>query len=417
MCFQEKVELMSCFIVLGYLDPGSSSALIGTLIAALAAILFSFKDFFYKLIRGGNTQSENNDESLIIFSEGKNYWNTFKPIIDELIENKISFRYVTLDLYDPALQMESPYMKAKLYDKNSTGSFVKLEKLKAPVMLSTTPNIGCAGYPLKKPENVRCLIHVFHAYAGVSHYRHGSLDYYDAVITIAEHQNENIRHIEKLRNTPKKEIVPLGLPYLDDLVEKAGQIQVIKKDNSEKLKVLVASSWGTKSCLREYGADFIKELAKANLNVIVRPHPQSMISEPEFIEKCIKDTKKFSNVVWDFEPVGHKAMAESDIMVSDTSSIRFDYAFVYQKPVITLEIPKANQEEFEVINFDKVWIDDAAKDIGFLLDHSSVGKLVKKVKSTIDKFSDMNMVTYREEKVINFGQSAAPIVAYLKEKI
>ena len=40
-------------------------------------------------------------------------------------------------------------------------------------------------------------------------------------------------------------------------------------------------------------------------------------------------------------------MRKSDLLISDTSSIRFDYYFIYKKPIITLEINDFNMKEYE----------------------------------------------------------------------
>lgn len=113
---------MSLFVA--YLDPGSGSALVGALIAVTGAFVYSLKSFFYQLIR--RTEDYDVDSIQIsIFSEGKNYWETFRLIIEELISRKIHFFYYTLDLYDPALQIDNEYMHSCLLDKNKFGSSLK----------------------------------------------------------------------------------------------------------------------------------------------------------------------------------------------------------------------------------------------------------------------------------------------------
>ena len=39
-------------VMFAYLDPGSGSALVGTIIAVAGAALYSLKSFFYRLVRG-----------------------------------------------------------------------------------------------------------------------------------------------------------------------------------------------------------------------------------------------------------------------------------------------------------------------------------------------------------------------------
>ena len=402
------------YIVISYLDPGSGSALIGTVIALAGAILYSAKSVIYRWVKGKDITKDNgSDDTIVIFSEGKNYWGTFRPVVNELIQRKIHFRYYSLDLFDPALAIESPYMHSRLFDKNSHSSFIKLSKIKASVMLATTPNIGNPGYPLKRLEGVSQLIHVFHAFADISAYHKGSLDNYDAVIMVGDHQIEPIRSVEKARGLNPKELISMGLPYIDDQYAILGDK---KNPASAEKTVLVASSWGEKGCLREYGIDFIKDLAGSGFNVIIRPHPQSYITELKFINDCMAQTKECKNIRWDSSTIGGKAMQESDILVSDTSSIRFDYAFLYGKPVITLNIPRERQDAYESVYMERIWTDDAGERIGEVVDANNIDKLSAIISSVLSDNTVQNLEQYRDEVITNFGCSSESIVEFLIKK-
>ena len=137
-------------LTLAYLDPGSGSALVGTLIALAGAGLFSLKSLVYRLLRKEPLVNEV-EPDIVLFSEGRNYWGTFRLLVEELISRKVHFAYYTLDLHDPVLLIDSDYMHARLFDKNNSASFARLAKVKAMILLATTPNIGTPGYPLKRP--------------------------------------------------------------------------------------------------------------------------------------------------------------------------------------------------------------------------------------------------------------------------
>ena len=222
-------------------------------------------------------------------------------------------------------------MHSHLFDKNKASSFYKLGNIKAKILLSTTPNIGTPDYPLVRPKEVEKLVHVFHAFADISAYHIGSLDNYDIVLTVGQQQEKPIREVEDARGLKKKKIIPIGLPYFDaqyrilhannELIKQTKE-QKIEKSNT----VLIGPSWGAKGLLKEYGTGFICCLAEAGFNVIVRPHPQSYLTESKFIEDCKEETAKYKNIIWDSEVIGTKSMMASDLLISDTSSIRFDYA-------------------------------------------------------------------------------------------
>lgn len=400
--------------ILAYLDPGSGSALVGTIIAVAGAGLYSLKSFFYRLVRKPTPAeidaAKNANPDIAIFSEGRNYWGTFREIVDELISRKVHFAYYTMDLHDPALLIDNEYMHSHLFDKNKAASFHRLANIKAKVLLSTTPNIGTPGYPFKRPANVEKLVHVFHAFADISAYHVGSLDNYDIVFSVGPQQEKPIREVESKRNLKPKKIVPIGLPYFDAQYHATHDITCAKRPNKT---ILVAPSWGAKGLLTEYGTGFIAKLAEADYEIIVRPHPQSYIAEAEFIDRCKAEVLKYSNVVWDSETVGTKSMLVSDILISDTSSIRFDYAFLYEKPVITLDIPHEKQMEYEGQFMSEIWTDSAAKRIGRVLGHRDIENIVAIVGDVLTGDGEEDVRRFRDETITNLGTSAKAIANQL----
>lgn len=406
-------------MILAYLDPGSGSALVGTLIAVAGAGLYSLKSFFYRLVRKPTPEeveaTRNENPDIAIFSEGKNYWGTFREIVDELISRKVHFSYYTLDLHDPALLIDNEYMHSHLFDKNKAASFHRLAKIKAKVLLSTTPNIGTPGYPLVRPSGVGKLVHVFHAFADISAYHIGSLDNYDVVLTVGPHQETPIREVEKARNLKPKRMIPVGLPYFDTQyhsLKSTTKETECTKDGKGKT-ILVAPSWGAKGLLTEYGTGFIVKLAEAGFNLIVRPHPQSYIAEAALIDRCKVETSKFANVVWDSKTVGTESMLASDLMISDTSSIRFDYAFLYGKPVITLDIPHDRQLEYEGQFMSEIWTDAAAKRLGRVLGHGDIGDIVTIVGDVLKGGAAEGVKQLRTETITNLGGAAKAVVDQL----
>lgn len=402
-------------MMLAYLDPGTGSALVGTVIALAGAGLYSLKSFVYRFAKKERVR-ECVLPDIAIFSEGKNYWGTFREIIEELISRRIHFSYFTMDLHDPALLIDNEYMHSRLYDKNSIASYHKLSNLKAKILLSTTPNIGTPGFPIRRSPNVGQMAHVFHAFADISAYHVGSLDCYDIVYAVGPHQEKPIREVEGARNLGRKRIVSVGLPYFD------AQYRALNMDTRDEVgrsahpTILIGPSWGAKGLLSEYGTGFILDLSKAGYNVIIRPHPQSIIAEPDLLERCKEETSICPNVTWDLEPLGTASMKASDLLISDTSSIRFDYAFLYGKPVITLDIPHEKQMEYEGQFMSEIWTDKAARKLGRVLDHSTICSIVSTVGGVL-KDGTMSIGELRDGTITNLGTSAKAVVNLLLREV
>lgn len=406
-----------------YIDPASGNAIASFFIAIFGSAVFFIKSIFYKIFSRSSPEvaldngSKSEQLMPVIFSEGKTYWTTFRPIVEELINQKIHFRYITLDVADPGLEIDNVYMHSKLFAKSHLG-FAKIANIESPVMLSTTPNIGSAGYPMERPARVKNLVHVFHAMVDLSCYRKGSLDFYNTVLMTGTHEEHAIRLVEKARNLEKKALIVVGLPCLDDLnrQKKKIELEIESKETVEKT-VLIAPSWGAKGCFSEYGTDFVNTLAGANYRVIIRLHPHSYIFEPDAAERWLASIKDLKNVIWDDNVFGAQVMAQADILISDASSIRFDFAFLYQKPVITLPISRQSRNIFESDYMSETWADAMSEKIGVVVNSANLHAIEQIVEETIACFTPKKLGELRDSSVANFGDSAVAIVAYLNQQV
>lgn len=398
----------------GYLDPGSGAVLINLLISAAAALLYSLKGLFFRLLgKKPPAAPELEKVQLALFSEGKNYRLSFQPLIEALCAQEIHFAYYTLDIEDPLLMIDNPFCHNRFLGFGALGKY-RASKLKEALVLSTTPNIACAGYPIKRSPDTRKLIHFFHSLIDLSLYRKGSLDFYDAVIMPGNYHINPIRQLEKLRGLPKKELISLGAPYLDILVqEKAIQIP-----ESGAKRLLVASSWGDKGLLSYYGIEPFLPLAESGWELIIRPHPQDLKSQPEMIRNLQKQSAIAPNITWDFALSGAQSMQRVSLMISDTSSIRFDFAFLYEKPVLSLQIPAIAMPGFERDDLDEIWSESAAEEIGMVIDSEAVkGNLEAYILQTLHSFDARRIGNFRDSLVSNFGAAAPAIAQYLRSEL
>lgn len=400
---------MNC--MLAYLDPGSGSALIGTLFAIVGAAAFSLKSLFYRFFLGKKAEKVRPNEEIAIFSEGKSYWGTFRPIVAELIARGVRFSYYTLDPHDPALLIDDRLMYTRLFNKAGWTWTKKFSDIRAKVMLSTTPNIGCEGYPLLRPKCVKTLAHVFHDPAGVlDHYCKGSLDFYDDVLLVGEGRRESIQIVEKKRGTKGKRFFVCGAPYLDAYVKRLedGSLDGVRFEGK---CVLVGSSWGEKSLLRVYGCDFVKNLIDAGYKVIVRPHPHSFDHEPDFIAEVRHKVVSWG-AEWDVQPDGMRSMARAAVLVSDTSGIRLDFAYLFNRPVVSMRVAR-DADSLKVYDgeyLDELYIDTVAEHIGKEIGDS--GDVLAAVKA-LTACGSFDVRAHRDENCANFGHAASAVVDYL----
>ncbi len=404
-------------MLFAYLDPGSGSALLGTIFALFGAVLFSLKGLVYRLLGKDSSQGAKNPKTIAIFSEGKNYWGTFKPIVDELLRRKIPFAYYTYGLDDPALKIDSPYMFARLYNKDIVSSYVKLSNIEAQVCLSTTPNIGTPGYPITRSKKIKNLVHVFHSADDILSYRKGSLDHYDSVLTVGSFQDSTIRELEEQRGLPPKELHLAGAPYLDDLLETLKVLPPPTTNLKQSKTILIAPSWGDKGCMGTYGIDFVLELAKEGYRIIFRPHPHSWIAEADLVAEWKKATAPYENIEWDAHVRPIESLRLADILISDLSSVRFDFAYIFKRPVITLDVPITKNKDCEGYYLSTTWVVDVSPRLGKVLTKETIQTLPSVVKEFLDHPPTLDIQKFREENLVNFGSAASAVVDYLVSQV
>lgn len=391
-----------------YIDPGTGALIVNMIIALFVSLTYYVKNFLFWSFGLKKFNDKKEKIKITLFNEGEQYWDTFSPIINSLIKEKIFFNYYTLSYRDPALLIENKFIKSKYISRNTMGYYI-FSRINSKYLIATTPNIGNINFPLRKPKNVENMIHVFHSVIGLPHYKIGSLDYYDSVIVGGDYQIKPIRDIEKIKNLKKKKIYKSGIPYFDSLLKKS-----IAKLDSNKKTILIASSWGSKGCFRNYGIDFIDKLSKNKYNLILRAHPQSYISEPRFIEGIKERFKKKENVIWDDSPSPSNSMNASDILISDTSSLRFDFSFIYKRPVITLKIDKDDMKDFEINHVDFFWEEEAEKMIGKVVYKENIAQIENIINDLILSFDNKNISEFRDKTFYKFGESGEAISKILK---
>ena len=402
---------MEQFLVnLIYIDPGTGSMLFTIFIGAVSVLFYSLKSLKVKLSSGifkGNTETKEN-HPLVIYSDDKRYWTTFKPICDELEKLKQETVYLSQSEDDPAFNSDYKYIKCEFIGEGNKG-FTKLNFLSADVLLSTTPSLDV--YQWKRSKNVKHYVHVLHMPNDVTTYRMFGLDYYDSIILSSQFQADQIRRLEELRNIKKKELKVLGLPYLDTLMEKRKGSQ--KKDDHETT-ILVAPSWGDTALLKRYGSSLIENLLATGYKVIVRPHPQSFVSEKEMMDELMKKYPSSERLEWNRDNDNFSCLEKADLMISDFSGVIFDFALVFERPVIYADV------SFDKSVYDAWWLDEelwtfkVLPRIGRQLSKDNLGSLKDLIDECLaDKSFKEEIRKVKDECWANPGHSAEKIGEYL----
>lgn len=401
-----------------YIDPGTGSMLFTILIGILGVAQYFLKNLWVKLRffshgGGGCTSLDKsvNKQPLVIFSDDKRYWSIFAPVIQKLDEAGFPVHYYTASEDDAAFCAPFSYMKAEFLGSGNR-SFAKLRFLKAYIVLATTPGLDVLQW--KRSPEVDWYVHLPHMATDLASYRMFGLDYYDAILISGAYQEEQARELEALRGLPPKEIELVGIPYMDEMKRRLEEAPPLA---AHLRTVLLAPSWGPSSIFNRFGEAVIDHLLALDIHLIIRPHPQSFASERALMERLMKRYPASNRLEWNRDADNFEVLRRADILISDFSGVMFDFALVYDKPIIYTDT------HFDPSPYDAWWLDKELWKfrvlpwIGRKLTKETLGELGEMIENCIssDDFAK-GREKAREECWAYQGESAARVAAYLMKK-
>ena len=395
--------ILSTFL---YIDPASTSAILYIIIALVATLVYTLRGYFYRLKnlilgKGFVNSDELRFSEIVFYSEGKQYWAVFLPIIKALEKKGKPCSYLTSDKNDPGLSYQSEIFESKFLG-NLTMTSVYLNKLKAKFVGMTTPQLDVM--MISRSKKVQHYGHIVHAPIDIFTYRKFAFDYFDSVFCSGYHQIEGIRKLEEKRGTHKKLLLETGLTYFDTMLDEINRLTLPEK---KKPVVLVAPTWKEYSIINRFGVRFFENLLRnSNYDIILRPHPQSFVSFPKLMEEIEESMKNESRFSIDKNSSGTFSLALSDLMISDLSGVIWDYAFLHSKPVLLLKTDFDSIEGFEGSELDyEMWEMRERPRLGRIFEESEIENISSIVQELLENPPKMQLEELKKESVYNFGKA------------
>lgn len=402
--------------MLFYIDPGTGSMLFTILIGLAGAAIYAARGLLLKgkVAFGSNRKAHKNDgkEEMVFFTDSKRYENIFRPLCDEMEKRGQSVLYLTASPDDPMLDKHYEHIRTEFVGEGNK-AFVRMNFIKASIVLSSTPGLDV--YQWKRSRDADWYVHVLHAPNDVTMYRMFGLDYYDAVLVSGEYQIHQLREMERQRGLPEKEAVMAGLPGMDDQYRRL--LDVGRSESKAETTVLLAPSWGPRGLLTVYGKRFLEKLLETDYHIIVRPHPQSMISEKEMINTLRKEFPDNERLEWNFDNDNFDVLNRSDILVSDFSGVMFEFTLVFGKPLIYTDV------SFDKEPYDAGWLEEepwtftSLPRLGMQLTEDNFDHIKEMIESCLNSAAlKEGREQARQETWANIGHSAEVIAEYLIQK-
>ena len=396
-----------------YIDPGTGSMLFSIVLCSITTVFFLLNSLIikFKTRLFSEKSLSKNHHKFVIYSEGNQYYSVFKPVLDEFEARQIPVTYYTSSENDNILNEKYDYISSS-YIGSGNKAYLKLAFLNADVCLMTTPQLDVL--QLKRSKNVRHYCNILHSIGFSLDYRLFALDYYDSVLCDAEYQIPLIREIEQKRNLTPKILKVVGSTYMDFNKK---NVQNVNDERDEKFTVLVAPTWGQFSLLNKFGTELLDKLSHSDFRIIVRPHPQSLKVEKNIIDELRNKYKNVENISWDFSSDNLKTMSESDVMISDFSSIMMDYSFLFKKPFLYVDTD-IDFDYYDCSDLDEKppWKFKTIEEIGRKLNINNED--ISNIVEIINEVRQDNHLVQKIEDACNYawqckGEAAANVVNFL----
>lgn len=176
------------------------------------------------------------------------------------------------------------------------------------------------------------------------------------------HKEQVLDSINIYKIKKKIDFFEIGFPKIDDLYNQIYShneiLNKLKLDQNKKT-ILFSPTWDPGMLLSDFGIDCAKSILERyeNFNLIVKLHPSSLVSSKHehfrFYTHGIDWRKEFSklesykNFKFCEASNSNEVLAVSDIMITDVSSISYEY-LVQKKPVFFYDSPKFFDKEINI---------------------------------------------------------------------
>ena len=348
-----------------------------------------------------------NDEqrSIVFYAENKASMNHFRLLISELTkERNFQICYVTSVKNDPILSINDKNILA-FYIGDGTVRVKFFLELKAKILIMDMPDLDSFHIKRSKIFPVH-YIYIFHSMFSVHSYlRKGAVDHYDTIFCVGEHHKREILETEKIYGLKPKKLVDYGFGRLDTLLRERNNFKK-EKLNTENL-IIIAPTYGDNNLLKICGVKLIETLLDSNFKVLLRPHFRTF-KESEDVIRIIRDKfQNNNNFLLEEGIIKPEIFHSSRCMISDWSGISLEYAFIFERPIIYIDVPKKElNEEADKISLTPIEVSIREK-IGHLVDPDNLTKIPKIISEINDESRAEQIRDIRSKTVFNIDKSAS----------
>ena len=365
------------------------------------------------------------ERSIVFYSENSVILYPYvEEVIRELQNRDQKVCYLTSSKDDPILKNKNENVRVFYIGDSELEKMNFFLRLKAKMLIMTMPDLG--SYHIKRSKVFPVhYVYVFHTIASTHmEFQKSAFDQFDSMFCVGPHQILELRATEQLYNLKQKNLVECGYGLLDKLIRSRSSLpqqqNFLSKNN--KKNILIAPSWGKQNLLESIGIELVKILLDAGYNVTVRPHPMTIKKSPKIIKQILEKFEENPDFLLDTKTSSFEQLFSSYALITDWSGIGDEYAFVCERPVIYVDVPKkAYNKEYEKIGLVpfEISIRDKIGEIITVQNIETIPERIEFLYGTNNNFEN-KIQKIRNDSIFNIGESgkvtANEIIRIISEK-
>jgi YidC/Oxa1 family membrane protein insertase len=347
------------------------------------------------------------EKELVFFSDSSGFYKYFQHFIDYILEHSdITVHYLTADLNDQVFAISKP--RFETYFCSAHGLITAFMKMDSDIIAMTMPDLEQYHYKRSIVRKDIEYIYIDHGLGSLNlMLRKGALDNYDTIFCYSTHYNDEIRATESVYGLREKNLVNVGFGLLDMLIRNYNDAE---RHKNEKPRILIAPSWQKDNILELCLDPLLEGLFALDAEIIIRPHPEFVKRFPGKMKAIFEKYKDKigSGLELQTDFSSNSTVYNSDLVITDWSSIALEFSFTTKKPSLFINTPmKIMNLEWQKIAVEPLdlWLRDR---IGVSLDVEKLGD-TKTVAEQLLGSSDSYKSAIEEimsEYLYNLGDTA-----------
>lgn len=358
------------------------------------------------------------NKHLVFYSESSGFYKYYRGIIEWLIENtNLTIHYITSDPNDAIFELSKTQTQIKPYFIAEKKLITLMMKMDADMVIMTMPDIE--NFHIKRSYVRKDIEYVYvqHCMDSVNMtQRKGCVDHYDTILCVGDYQKEEVLKTEAVYGLPAKNLIESGYTLLDEM---RANYAALEKKEHEKKHILIAPSWQTDNIVDSCLEEILDRLDGKGYKVIVRPHPQHVRHRASQMDMLKNKYSANPDIEIQTDFSSDNTVFEADLVITDWSSISYEFAFTTLKPVLFINTPmKIMNPEYEKIDVTpiNIWL---REEIGASINLDQIDKVDQVVDELLGNSKEYHDKIDRvvNEHIYNLGTCAEVTGRYIVESL